>query len=305
MGWDEAVPDQVPAEAVANKPKVSKRQASDVTYNDEQIKKWLFGRSEKSSSNVCAGIYGYDGTAKSGIALDCRTDEEKSKHMKLIVFDLDGGCGPLRAIYHDNDPDIIIVNPMVRDEQKNVDYEETLIKLRSALDYIERNLDDLNVKAIIFDGLDKFLKVCEYCMREDINKDVTDGFNRIYWKLRNQKYGDVLEQIKSLDVARFFITHLKKDEKSDTVVPDWEKKTGDMLFQRVRCFRETKVENGDKVIYLKAEIEKSKTNLALEGKIYTISETRHSTDGKVTAKWHGMRFLPDNTIWQRSTEKAK
>lgn len=288
---------KVPTVAVKPKEKES-------SYDDARIKEWLFGDIEKSSSNVCCALYGFDGTAKSGIALDCRSDEEKANGMKIIIFDLDGGCAPLKVIYHDNDKNLIIKNPLVRDEVKNVDYEETFLKLKSSLDYIERNLRELNVKAIVFDGLDKFLKICEYSMRDDIGKSVTEGVDYRYWKLRSQKYLDVLEQVKLMDIDRYFITHLKKDYETDQWNPDWEKKTPDMMFQKVRCFREQKVIEGNKVIYLKAEVEKCKTNIAMEGKIFTISETIQSPDGKATAKWYGMYFNKDNTIVQKEIKNG-
>ena len=144
----------------------------------------MLGDIEKSSSNVCLALYGFDETAKSGIAMDCRNDQEKKDGMKEIVFDLDSGCAPLKVIYHDNDKNIIIKNPLVRDEYKKVDYEATFAKLKAGLDYIERNLTTMKVKAIIFDGLDKFLKICEYSMRDDIGKSVVDGVDYRYWKIK-------------------------------------------------------------------------------------------------------------------------
>lgn len=269
-------------------------------FSDEKIKNWLFDDIEKSSSNVCCALYGHDGTAKSGIAMDCRTAKEKEEGMRVVIFDLDGGCAPLKVIYHDNDKNIIIKNPLVRDEYKKVDYEATFAKLKAALDYIERNLTKMNIKAIVFDGLDKFLKICEYSMRETVNKTVVDGVDFRYWKIRSQKYHDVIEQIKLMDVDRYFITHLKKsyEEGDDNYYPDWEKKTPDMMFQKVRCYRETKTIDGEKIVYLKAEIEKCKTNLALEGDIYTIAEIKKGIDGKTTATWYGMYFNKDNTISQ-------
>lgn len=294
------------AEIKSQKPVVlPKKDKEAIIYSDEKIKAWLLGDAEKSSSNVCIALYGFDGTAKSGIALDCRTDKEKADGMRLVVFDLDGGCAPLKVIYHDNDPNIIIKNPLVRGADKNVDYEETFAKLKAALDYVERNLIELKVKAIVFDGLDKFLKVCEYSMRDDLNKTVVDGVDYRYWKLRSQKYLDVLEQVKLMDVDRYFITHLKKDYETDNWNPDWEKKTPDMMFQKVRCFREQKIIEGDKIVYLKAEIEKCKTNIAMEGKIFTIAETRQSPDGKASAKWHGLYFNKDNTIAQKNIVEKK
>jgi len=291
--WDK------PKKEVQKDEKVKNKEEDKLKWSDDKIKEWLFGDAEKSSSNVCCALYGFDGTAKSGMALDCRSEEEKKEGYKIVVLDLDGGCIPLKVIYHENDPNIIIKNPLVRDEYKNVDYEATFSKLKATIDFIERNISTMKIKAIVFDGIDKFLKICEYSMRDTTGKDVTEGIDYRYWKLRNQKYNDVIEQIKLLDVDRYFITHFKKTE-SGEFIPDWQAKTGDMVFQKLRCYRETKVEGGEKVVYLKVEIDKCKTNLALEGKVYTIAETRQKTDGTVEANWYGLYFEKDNTIRQKS-----
>jgi hypothetical protein len=303
MSWDEIKKDSETVSGTPNQPPVStaqpkKEKKEDIIYSDERIKAWLFGDMEKSSSNICCALYGFDGTAKSGIALDCRTEQEKKDEWKVIVFDLDGGCAPLKVIYHDNDKNIIIKNPLVRNELKSVDYEETFLKLKASLDYIERNLSTMKIKAIVFDGLDKFLKICEYSMRDDLNKSVMEGVDYRYWKIRSQKYHDILERVKLMDVDRYFITHLKKDFDTDEWNPDWEKKTPDMMFQKVKCYREQKVVEGNKIVYLKAVIEKCKTNLALEGKVFTVSETMQTPDGKATAKWYGLKFTTDNKITQ-------
>jgi hypothetical protein len=269
-------------------------------FSDEHIKNWIFGKSEKSSSNICCAIYGHDGTAKSGIAMDCRTDAEKKDGARIVIFDLDGGCAPLKVIYHDNDPNIIIRNPLVRSEDKNVDYEATFAKLKATLDFIERNMEKYKVKAIVFDGIDKFLKICEYSMRDEIGKGVDEGIDYRYWKLRNRKYQDVIEQIKLMDIDRYFITHLKKTDEVDEWIPDWEKKTGDMVFQKIKCFRETSVKDGNKIVKLKATIDKSKTNVALEGKEYVIAEVIQKADGSVEARWNGLRLGKDNNITQKT-----
>lgn len=289
--------------APTSSPNKAPEEAKDkLKMTDEKIKQWLFGDMEKSSSNVCCAIYGHDGTAKSGVAMDSRTPQEIKEGYKIIIFDLDGGCAPLKVIYHNNDKNIIIKNPLVRDETKNVDYEATFFKLKATIDYIERNLQSLKIKAIIFDGIDKFLKICEYSMRDEVGKGVEDGVDYRYWKIRNQKYHDIMEQLKLLDVDRFFITHLKKTDEEGTWGPDWEKKTPDMMFQKLKCYRETKVENGDKVVYLMAEVEKCKTNLALEGKAFTVAEIRKKADGKTVAKWNGLYFNRDNTITQKEVK---
>ena len=300
-----------PAVVPAIPEKKEKTDKEKIIFSDEKIKEWLFGMADKSSSNVCCALYGHDGTAKSGIAMDCRSEQEKKEGYKIIVFDLDGGCAPLKVIYHDNDPNIIIKNPLVRDEYKKVDYEATFTKLKSALDFIERKLiendkSELKLKAVIFDGIDKFLRICEYKMRDDVGKGVADGIDHRYWKIRNQAYSDIMEQIKLLDVDRYFITHLKEKKVkdgagnmiSDGWIPDWEKHTPDLMFQRVKCFKETMIEDGVKIVYIRAEIEKCKTNLAMEGEIFDVAVIKRS-EGKTMPVWNGLFFNRDNTITQK------
>lgn len=263
-------------------------------FSDENIKAWLFGNKEKSNSFICCAIYGNDGTAKSGIAMDCRSKEEIAEGKKIIIIDLDGGCGPLKVIYHDNDPNILIFNPIMRTKGL-IDYDDTFLKLKATLDYIERNINEIKLKTIVFDGLDKFLKQCEYKLRKDLNKEVTDGFNQMLWANRSKNYHDVLEQIKLMDIDRYFITHEKKDEFGEPI-PDWEKKTPDMMFQRIRCIKVITNKNGSKVIQTKAIIEKCKNNLSLEGKEFITSETIQKSDGTSEAKWFGLILSNDNTI---------
>jgi len=136
-------------------------------------------------------------------------------------------------------------------------------------------------------------------MRDEIGKGVDEGVNFRYWKIRNQAYGDIMEQIKLLDVDRYFITHFKSDYTTGESIPDWEKKTPDMMFQKVRCFRDTQVEGDKRVVCLKAEVEKCKTNIALEGKVYTVAKIEQTPNGKTEAKWHGLYFNKDNTVSQK------
>ena len=294
-GWDATDGADARPSVSPPRPRAQQVQTTTPVVSEQDTEKWLIGDEVQARSNVCCGIYGYDGTGKSGIAVDCRTPEEKKAGMKVFVFDLDGGCSPLKLLYHNNDPNIIIKNPLKRDELKNVDYEATFSRLKGAMDYIEKNIQTLNVKAVVFDGVDKFLKICEYSMREELSIDAAAGIEYRYWKNRNKKYNDVIEQIKLIDVDRYFITHLKKDQQTNVERPDWQEKTADMLFQKVKCYKETRVEDGHNIVLLKGVVEKCKTNLAFEGKEFLLAKVIQ--DVVPIADWYGLKFGKDNTIY--------
>lgn len=327
-GWADEQPTQTQTTSVQPKQVVINNEPKNITvenkvknkpvtviFDDKAIEKWLFNN-EFFGSKVCCGIYGFDGTAKTGIALDCRSPEEIEKKMKVIIIDLDGGAKPLKAIYHNNDENIIIRNPTIRGKDSagmtTIDYEMTFERIRSTVDYLQRNMEKLNLKAIIFDGVDKFLKICEYSMREDVGEKVKkevgveDGVDYRYWKIRNQKYLDIIEQIKMLDCDRYFITHLKTVDKvtgnlkTTELQPDWEKHTSDMLFQKIKCWRDEKVEDGNKVVYIKAKIEKSKTNIKLEGKEFVIAKITQKPKSS-ESEWYGMKF-ENNEVKQREVK---
>ena len=64
-----------------------------MTYEErrEKIRQQVKSRLAQEKAFLCCSIAGNPKTGKSGTAMDCRTDEEKKKGMKIRVLDLDDG----------------------------------------------------------------------------------------------------------------------------------------------------------------------------------------------------------------------
>jgi len=249
-------------------------------------------------SNICAVFYGLDGTGKSGAAIDCRTPEEIKEGLKIYVMDFDDGCAPLKYKYYDNDENLILLDPTYIGEDNKPDYVATYDKSLAIIKYIlEQEEAGVKIKAVVLDGLDSLLKICEYVMKiEDLKinpqAQITQSFE---WGKRNSKYYTILLLLKRLKCHKFYITHMK-DLKKWTIVPgsgdrelstigtkpNWQDQTPNMMFQKVLFTRE---DSNGKVV-LKARIEKCKTNISLEGKEVTIAEI-----SKDKSQWNGLKDL--------------
>ena len=111
--------------------------------------------------------------------------------------------------------------------------------------------------------------------------------DRWQWAIRNRRYLVPIILIKKLHCKRFFTTHLKELKQyvgGQLIhlewVPDWEKSTPGIMFQRVELSRR---EVGSDVIF-DAKVKKAKGALQLEGKTYTVAEVKGD---KVI--WHGLQ----------------
>lgn len=303
--WDELGEGEAKKPPLNPKKKTTKKKAkkpaakdeqqaeSKVSFSSKATEKWLFGDEDKADdAAIFCGIYGWDGTAKTGMALECRTPEQIANNEKIVVLDLDGGAKILRTVYHDSDPNIVIKYPVVDDEDHETDYEATFKRIKAAAKAIKATKKKHKVCAVILDGLDKLLKICEYSMREDLSIDATDGVSYRYWVNRNTKYLKVLEPLKQVGVDVYLITHLKPGETpADDDKPVWQKKTPDMLFQKIHCFKDIEVdEDGNSMTKLKATVKKCKTNLSLEEKTFTLAEVTHKKDESSEERWYGFQF---------------
>ena len=278
-GWSKTKT-QLKTESEDGKPK---------TFSSSDIEAEFNKKEEPKSSAVCCVFYGHDGTAKSGVCLDCRTQEETKAGKQVIILDLDGSAGPLKMKYFKDDPHIRVFDPIELQEDGNIDYVSTYNKLLAFVRYIRENEEKLNLAAVVLDGLNTLLKTCEYVMRYENLKVDPDAqiHDRWQWAMRNRRYLVPVILIKRLHCKRFFTTHLK--EKMQYAggqlmhlgwVPDWEKSTPGIMFQRVELVRrEVKSD-----VVFEAHVKKAKGALQLEGKIYKIAEV---TAGKV--KWYGLK----------------
>lgn len=187
-------------------------------FTSKDIEGWMTD-GNSVSSDICALLVGDPKTGKTGMALDCRTEEEKKAGMKIVCIELnsDNGCKLNKKAFHKDDPSIIVIDP--REFSINevtgdweFDYIQTMAKIKAFLMYVKQNLGKLNLKAIVFDGGDVFLsEICENQMRMDEHIDVSGGVKMTFWKKRNKYFYDVMNLLFTIDVDKYIIIHFKDE----------------------------------------------------------------------------------------------
>ena len=262
-------------------------------FSNKDVKSWLDRAvaNQDTGSNICMVLYGEDGVGKSGAVLDCRNEEAIKAGKRVIAIDLDASCAPLKAKFWRNDDNVIVLDPTSLSPDGTIDYVTTYNKVLAIIRYISDEQDNMNLQAVILDGLDTLLKTCEYVMRyEDLKVDpdvqIKDQWQ---WTRRNRRYNTVVILLKHLRCDRFFTTHMKevKEYKGGQLstkdkVPDWEKQTPGIMYQRVLLKRTT----SEGITTFTATIDKAKGALELEGKEYLVAEVQK---GKTT--WSGLKEL--------------
>lgn len=268
-------------------------------YTNSQVEQWLKAGQKTTASKICVVLYGHDGVCKTGAAMDCYKEEDLKAGKQIIVFDLDGSAGPIKSSYHKNSENIVIFDPFVLTEKGEIDYVSTYNKILAVVRYLNEKESELKLHAIIFDGLDTLLKICEYVMRyEDLkldpNTQIKDSWQ---WQRRNKRYLTVVLLLKKLKCMKFFTTHLKEEKKwvsagtgkreltVEGYHPDWEKSTPGIMFQKVLLDRKPIAENGE--VVFEAVMEKAKGALHLEGKTYTIARVMQGGD----TEWMGLKQM--------------
>lgn len=262
---------------------------------------------EQESSFLICGVSGNPGTGKTGIALDCRTEEEKKTHW-LFILDFDEGAEPTWRQHWANDEKIIIFNPYIYNEDMTVDYLATADMARYFMAMVkeaietgqiedgEETVEIKAVKAIIFDGLDSWLDTTNMIARLNHTKGqdprLADKVKMVptQWFSRNEEYKRLFKAACQLNCHKFFITHMKEVHDGFEIVgtkPDWEKSTTAKLYQHIQCQRE---ERG-KTFKLIAKVKKSKTNNANVGKTFTVME---NNDGEIV--WNGLPPISEGTL---------
>jgi hypothetical protein len=267
------------------------------TFTNKDVEQWLKPQKETQHSNVCVVLYGQDGVGKSGAAIDCYTEEDIKNNKKIVIFDLDGSAGPIVHKYHEkNGHNILLFDPTVLTPQGDIDYVTSYNKILAVTKYLVEKEDELNLKAVVFDGLDTLLKICEYVMRyEDLKIDpdvqIKDAFN---WSKRNRRYLTIVLLLKHLKCDKYFTTHMKDVQiwkrgpepglEKIGEKPDWEKSTPGIMFQKV-FLKRIQVDNQTS---FEAIVEKAKGALDLEGSIHKVAEK--TNDG---FRWYGLKTLFD------------
>ena len=86
-------------------------------------------------------MYGFDGTAKTGAAMELRTEDDIMTGRPLYILDFDKSAKPIKSSFHNNDPNIIILDPTVRykegETRGELNATATIAKTMSILFYIE------------------------------------------------------------------------------------------------------------------------------------------------------------------------
>jgi len=290
------------AEGWGNKPTDDDAETKPQQFTDKDVEGWL-SEKKPEASIICMAFYGVDGVCKTGVAMDCYAKAKDGTPLepekKIIVLDLDGSADPIRMAFHSLHPGIIVVDPMVIGPNKEIDYVTSYNKLLSTVKYLVQHEKEMNLHAIILDGLDTLLKTCEYVMRfEDLKMDPdTQMKDSWQWARRNRRYNTVILNLRRMKCAKFFTTHFKelKEWKAEQqggqsrrvlstreMVPDWEKGTPGIMYQKV-LLQKVVVEG---VTNFEAVMEKSKGNLGLEGKRFTVATVR---EGFI--EWYGLNEL--------------
>ena len=271
---------------------VGKGKVEESRFSEENIKKNLYSN-EGYENTFCCMFYGADGSGKSGCSLSYMSDEDIKNGCKAIIIDLDGGNEPLLPYHKERCEkagkkvkDVFIVkNPMIVKVTNNdvvTDYIETFAYMKAIINYVKNNWKEDNIKYVVFDGLTTALSYAEYQMRLEKNIAADGGVSTRYWLRRNRIFLELLEQIKSIPISKFFIGHenfvLKDNVESSKVI----EKTNAMMHHKIRCIKSNNPGN----VTFKAIIDKSKYNIQQEGK-----EIEFAKVDKDKYKWEGEKVF--------------
>lgn len=262
---------------------------------------------EDHRSSICAVLWGYHDSLKSGIAMDSRSWKQIQAGEKVIIFDLDDANEPLWRDHWNMSEDIIVVNPVVWEvdgdaedgEEKKIDYDKTLAMIHELVLQVEEwQRDGTVIASAVFDGIDSLLESSEQVMRDHHDIEVDEGAHYAMWRRRNKIFNDIVVATKSLSCAKYFITHVKnlQKKKNDKVIKewedgDWEKKFPNKMWQIVLCEKEMDTEDETTKYY--ATVMKFKGHPELVGRRFCTMEI---TNGKVD--FHGLPVLRDTHNWE-------
>jgi hypothetical protein len=284
-------------------------------FSDEIMRKWMEKGKKTKNSSICALLIGHPKIGKSGVLLDCLTEQDIIDGKQLIVFELnsDQGCDVNKKEFHKDIENIIVLNPREYIQDKDgiwqPDYIATMTKIKSAIQMIKQDVESgANIKAIGFDGLDIFLsEICESQMRLEEHIDAAGGVAMRYWKNRNKYYYDVINMLLDLDINKYFITHYaprSRDDKTgqyndkrtvsklnDSLVYSCQKSTTDKMHQVIEFIDHTQIKAGKKHVKIIATMVADRRSLNSYMDNLIIAET--GSDGKV--KWNGRAIL--ERVW--------
>ena len=272
-----------------------------ITYEERKlrIKEQVSQRLAQDRAFLCCSIAGNPKTGKSGTAMDCRTDEEKKKGLKIRVLDLDDGCTPTWHAAWDKDENIEIYVPIEYRKDGSVDWIETFENCHVWLDETKEMVAEGDIKAVILDGVDKVNEGSSDALREYLVKDAkrtgqivheTDSLKvkALDWRIRNKIHDRVINPFIALQCDKFFVTHMKAIYDGVAIPvpigfePDWHKSVPQKMLQMIQLTEIKKDKNTEYV----ARLVSCKTNPSLVGKEWTVFKV--SPDGN---EWSGILEL--------------
>ena len=234
----------------------------------EEVRKRIEETQKRHRAHLCTLLYGEAKCGKSGLALDSRTQEQLDNDCLVMVLDFDNGSEPTWRQNWDSDPNIMILNPIVRDKEGYPNLEETIRLSEAFIDMAKDYMREGKEVKFIFDGVDRWLRLCFLSMTED-KRSTQQKFMPLLWGVRNKIYEDLVEKITDgLNCDRFFITHMKdvyegiNNPTPTGKVPNIRSTTMDKMNQVVEVSR---MNVGNKATYT-ATLKDSKTDTALVNK---------------------------------------
>ena len=282
----------------------------DLSYFEAQKKKMLAQfkkRLTRDRTHLLCSITGEPKVGKSGTAMDCRTDEEIEKGMKVLILDYDEGCEPTWDSAWNRDENIIIYNPNEMNDDGSTDWNATLDNGLNFMRYAKELIAEGNVKAFILDGLDKVYEGSSDVLREHLVKQgQREGYvihdtdsvkvQTLDWKIRNRVYNRQLDTFCSLECDRFCITHMKRIYGDNINIPipvgkepHWHYQTPARFNQMIHIVKDETAKTGAKY---NATLQASKTNPNLVGTEWIVFQEFKDKDNK----WYGIPELREGTL---------
>tara|TARA_R110000850_G_scaffold265046_2_gene394411 strand:+ start:3002 stop:3841 length:840 start_codon:yes stop_codon:yes gene_type:complete len=268
-----------------------------ITYEErkQQILKQIADRRSAEKEFLLMGITGKPKVGKSGLAMDCRTEEEIKSGMKVRILDLDDGSTATWDSAWNRDENIEVYVPNVWNNDGSVDWDETFHNCSTWIKMTEEDIKEGNIKAVILDGVDKIYEGSSDVLRKSLVKNAarsgsviqdsdTVRVSPLDWKVRNKIYDRILNPFIALRANRFLITHMKPVYEGIGApiavgeTPDWYKTTPHKLLQ-ILNISEQKL--GKKTTY-KGTLVASKTNSSMVGKswpVFVLEDTGNVWNG--------------------------
>ena len=221
-------------------------------------------KAKVAESYMCLGIWGEPKSAKSAISLDILTDEDIKNDMKVYVWDFDNRAIDVKRNHYDNIDNIVVDNPIEREDDSLVDFEATMANARTFYEMAMECLAEGKLKAVIVDGADKLLTdVCETKMREKHRMDADTVIKQppYVWGDRNTPYKNFLhKQILEMPCHRIVIAH-SKDKYAGNPNPvgveaNWHSTTEDIFTATIRMRRDLKKGGADYTALFEASARK-------------------------------------------------